>query len=620
LLPDDEITSTEQLLTLIRNNDVQNDVDSESKVSADKPKKGDTDSDHVTIGMDIRENEMILVKITAAGKGSWKLIDCQRKTFPSDKTDSEIVSPKIISNCVNDFIGDTKQYRLWAFVSSEKADVKQLLIPKVQEKQLANSIFWTAKKEMGFDEEVTYINYELIGDITQKGIGKTAAMVYTIPKKQVLSLKELFNNAGFPLAGLTSPEFSTQNLLRGDLLPGSGDTIATLSIGQSYSKISVYRHGYLSLTRKIKACLNSMSESLVERIKESYADGMPSEHMFSLDYARNLLLKNISQSCQSDLVDDENSIDQNQIFSGIFPAVERLARQIERTFKHYSSLYSEDRINLLYIEGPVCRFNPMTQFISKELDINVSHLDVIKPGIPQFVDYVSQNPTVSGADATPAIGLAISDFQESAPNYLFDYLDKERMKLNTRINKGIRIGLTIATILCFCLLFFQIVDSRQNKNEIKVLKEKLTAYGPRVDQNLILQEAARMKNLYKSQKKIAEKYLGLATITELIERNPNYIQLNRIRLNLGKLAVKKRRIKPEKHAIIEGMVFKEKAGQRGRDIFETSLANYILTLEKSPIFINSTIREKSFEHIDRFGEVLMFELQVQIQSRSETME
>jgi len=621
LLPDDEITSTEQLLTLIRKNDVQTNVIDVSESSTDElPQKIDPDSDNITIGVDIRENDIIFVKIATASKGQWRLIDCQQHQLPDDGIDSATITPKSLSNYVKDFIGDTKQYRLWAFVPSEKTDVKHILIPKVQEKQLANTVFWTAKKEMAFDEESAYINYELIGDITQKGIGKTAVMVYTIPKQQIRSLKELFIHAGYPLAGMSTPEFSTQNLLRGDLLSGSGETIATLSIGQTYSIISVYRRSYLTMTRKIKACLNSMSESLVEKIKENYANSTQSEHMFSLDYARNLLLKNISQNSQPEIFDDKDGIDQNQIFNGISPAVERLVRQIERTFQHFNTLFSEDIIVHLYIKGPVSTFTSMTQFIAKELDINVASLDVVKPGIPQFIDYKAQNPNVSGETITPSIGLAISDYQEKAPNFLFDYLDKERMKLNARINKGIRIGLTIATVLCFCLLLFQIFDSRQNKQEIKVLKEKLANYGPRVDQNLILQEAARMKNLYKSQKKIAEKYLGLATITELIERNPNYIQLNRIRLDIGPLAVKKRRMKADKRAIIEGMVLKEKAGQRGRDIFETSLANYILSLEKSPIFVNPSIREKKFEHIDRYGEVLIFELQIQIQSRSDSME
>jgi len=613
LLPDDEITSTEQLLTLIRNNDVNNDVIVETS-DKELPHKVNSDSENVIIGVDIRENDIRFVKIASDNKGFWKFIDCQRSLYSTAGDDSEAVSPKSISNHIKAFIGDSKQYRIWAFVSSEKSDVKHIMIPRVQEKHLANTIFWRAKKEMGFDEEVTYINYELIGDITQKGIGKTAVMVYTIPKQHLKSLKELFINAGYSLAGISTQEFSTQNLLRGDILSGSGDTIATLSIGQSYSKICMYRRSYLILTRKIKACLNSMSESLVEKINENYANDIQSDQMYSLDYARNLLLKIISQSSQPGSADDENAIDQDQIFKGIFPAVERLLRQIERTFQHFNSLFPEDIISQLYIEGPVSRFIHVIQFISKELDINVSALDVIRPGIPQFVDYKTQNPNVNGECYTPAIGLAISDYNESAPNFLFDYQDKERMKLNTRINKGIRIGLTIATILCFCVLLFQIFDSRQNKHEIIALKEKLTASGPRVDQNLILQEAARMKNLYKSQKKIAEKYLGLAVITELIERNPNYLQLNRIRLDLGLKNIKKRRIKNEKSATIEGMVFKEKAGQRGRDIFETSLANYILSLEKSPIFVNPSIREKSFEHLDQYGEVLIFEIQVQIQS------
>jgi Tfp pilus assembly PilM family ATPase len=619
LLPDDEITSTEQLLTLIRNNDEQNDVIRESS-TVGVTQQIPPNHENITIGVDIRDNEIIFVKIAPATKGSWKLIDCKRSPFSADDSDSGNVTTKCISHHVNNYIGNIKHYRLWAFVSSEKTDVRHVLIPKVQEKQLAKSIFWTAKKEMNYEEESTYLNYELIGDITQKGIGKTSVMVYTIPKKQISSLKELFDNAGYPLTGISTPEFATQNLLRGDLLSGSGETIATLSIGESFSKISVYRRGYLTLTRRIKSCLNSMSESLVEKIKENYASVVGSDHMFSVDYARNLLIKNISQNSHPDLDEDENSIDQNQIFNGIFPAVERLVRQIERTFQHFNTLFSEDIISLLYIEGPVSRFSSMTQYISGELNLNVSPLDIVRPGIPQFVEYKDQNPVVPGELFTPAIGLAMSDYQEGAPNYLVDYLDKERIILNERINKGIRIGLTIATILCFCLLVFQIFDSRQNKNQIKALKEKLTDYGPRVDQNLILQEAARMKNLYKSQKKIAEKYLGLATITELIERNPSYIQLNRIRLDIGELPLKKRRIKSDKRAIIEGMVFKEKIGYQGRDIFETSLANYILSLEKSPLFINPSIREKSFEHIDRYGEVLIFELQVQIQSASESME
>lgn len=618
MLPDDEITSTEQLLTLIRNNDEKNDVIEESS-PVEMPQKAEPERENNTIGIDIRDREIIFVKIASSTKGAWKLIDCQRNQFSADDSEFEDVTPKRISNYVKNFIGDIKHYRLWAFVSSEKTDVRHVLIPKVQEKQLAQSIFWTAKKEMNFEEESTYLNYELIGDITQKGIGKTSVMVYTIPKQKISFLKELFFNAGYPLAGISTPEFSTQNLLRGDLLSGSGGTIATLSIGESYSKISVYRHGYLTLTRKIKSCLNSMSESLVEKIKDNYSGSVESDHLFSLDYAKNLLIKNISQNSHSDVVEDENSIDQNQIFNGVFPAVERLVRQVERTFQHFNTLFSEDLISHLYIEGPVSRFKAMVQYISEELDLNVSPLDVVRPGVPQFVEYKAQNPIVSGEYFSPAIGLAMSDYQEAAPNYLVDYLDKERIIRNDRINKGIRIGLTIATILCFCLLIFQIFDSRHKKYEIKFLKEKLTAYGPRVDQNLILQEAARMKSLYKSQKKIAEKYLGLATITELIERNPTYIQLNRVHLDIGPL-IKKRRIKSDKRAVIEGMVFKEKIGQQGRDIFETSLANYILSLEKSPIFINPSVREKSFEHIDRYGEVLIFELQVQIQSRSEPTE
>ena len=590
MLPDDEITSTEQLLTLIRNKDELDDA-IDMKDSSGSIQMIDPDSDHITIGVDIRENHITLVKIRPSKKTEWKLIDCVQKILPPTKSGIlEDLSAKVLSQYIGDFIGSAKKYKIWAFVSSEKTDVRHILIPKVHEKELTNTIFWSAKKEMGIDDNC-FLDFEVLGDITQKGVGKTAVMVYTVPKIQIAALKDFFINAGFPLAGISMPEFSTQNLLRSDLLSGSGDTVATLSIGSSYSKISIYRRGNLTLTRRIKACLNSMSESLVDSIKESYFNLTQSNnHSLSVDYARNLLLKNISSSSQTQAIEDDTGvslpdIDQSNIFDGIFPALERLSRQIERTFQHFNASFKEDSVSHLYIEGLIGRFKPLSQYISEQLHISVSQLDVIAPGVPQFIEYKAHNLNFSGERYTPAIGLAISDYQSTIPNFLLDYRDKERINLNSRINKGIRIGLTIAAVLCFCLLFLQVLDSRNNKKEIKALKEELAGFGPRVDQQLILKEARRMKNLYKAQKKIASKYLGLATVTELIEKNPDFIRLNRIRLDMGGLSDKKRNSKRSSRAIIEGTVFKEKSGQNGRDLFEMSLGNYILSLEKSPIFL-----------------------------------
>lgn len=623
MLPDDEITSTEQLLTLIRKNNVHNDTIVVDPTQEFHPKRDNTDNDHVTIGVDIRENNITLVKIGPSAKIKWKLIDCKHEVLEGAKeseNDIKDVTSQILSDSIGNFIGDAKKYQIWTFVSSEKSDVRYILVPKVQDKLLTNTVFWSAKKEMDINEERDFFDFEIIGDITQKGIGKTAVIVYKMPEAQIKDLKKLFSNAGYPLTGISIPEFSTQNLLRGDLLSGSGDTVATLGVGNSYSTISVYRRGNLTLTRRIKACLNSMSEALVDSIKESYYHLTQTDHALSVDYAKNLLLKhisddNFSENLEENVIDDADT-NQNNLFDGIFPAVERLVRQIERTFQHFNMLFKEDDIRHLYIEGEISRFKPLNAYISKQLNITVSSLNIVIPGVPQFAEYKTNHPLDNCDRFTAAIGLAMSDYQELSPNFLLDYRDKERINLNSRINKGLRIGLTIAVILCFCLLFFQIVESKYKSSEITDLKGKLAEFGPRVDQELILKEAARMKNLYSIQKKIAKKYLGLATVTELIEKNPDYIQLNKFRIDAGSLTNKYRKWEGKGRAIIEGTVFKENNAQRGRDAFETSLANYMLSLESSPIFSNPSIRGKTFEYINRYGEVLVFELSIKIQSES----
>ena len=52
-----------------------------------------------------------------------------------------------------DFCGPLRKVNLWTTISTAKVDVKQIRIPKVAKKEVFNAIFWTAKREMNFDEK-----------------------------------------------------------------------------------------------------------------------------------------------------------------------------------------------------------------------------------------------------------------------------------------------------------------------------------------------------------------------------------------------------------------------------------------------------------------------------------
>ena len=57
---------------------------------------------------------------------------------------------------------------------------------------MANPVFWSFRKEVAFDEKADIFDFEVLGEIDDKGVRKTEVMAYSAPKKEVLLLENLF--------------------------------------------------------------------------------------------------------------------------------------------------------------------------------------------------------------------------------------------------------------------------------------------------------------------------------------------------------------------------------------------------------------------------------------------
>ena len=157
------------------------------------------------------------------------------------------------------FCGSRKNFTLWGLIQSDKVGVQTIRIPKVGKKQLENAVYWTAKKNISFDEKDTILDFEVQGEVIESGIAKLSVLVCTASKREVEEMKNLFSGIGFPLTGLTVAPFALQNLFRTDWMSLPGQTVATLYIGDSSSRIDIFSEGNLVMTRGIRAGINSMA-------------------------------------------------------------------------------------------------------------------------------------------------------------------------------------------------------------------------------------------------------------------------------------------------------------------------------------------------------------------------
>jgi hypothetical protein len=116
--------------------------------------------------------------------------------------------------------------------------------------------------------------------------------------------------------------------------------------------------------------------------------------------------------------------DRELFFNRIIPVVNRLIRQMERTFEHFSMTTGGMKVKRLYFTGPLCSFRRLLDFTGEQLNIPVL---TINPFSEEDHDDIA-----SFDEFVPATGLALSDNHHTL-NFNYTYKDKENKRINRTV-------------------------------------------------------------------------------------------------------------------------------------------------------------------------------------------
>jgi len=119
-----------------------------------------------------------------------------------------------LKSALNDFCSSAKNAGLWAIMSAAHVELSHIRIPKVEKKQIANAVYWTAKRESPFNETEVIFDFDVQGEVIEQGISKIAVLFYTAPRLEVEALRDLFAGIGWPLSGISLVPFAVQNHFR----------------------------------------------------------------------------------------------------------------------------------------------------------------------------------------------------------------------------------------------------------------------------------------------------------------------------------------------------------------------------------------------------------------------
>ncbi len=607
MAPLNEITSTEKLLDFIRNKSGSAGAEGGSaeeglpapvlpsprkKIARLIPFRKVSPFKAATVGVCIGHDYLWLAKTTKGANGAPVLVDKRQVAIPRtlNRTSPEFIN--ILRTELASFCQRQKKQQLWAIMSAAGVEVRHIRIPKVPRKQIENAVYWTVKKETPFDERETIFDFEVLGEVVEQGIAKYAVMYYTAPKRIIEETKKIFTNAGWSLTGVSIPPFALQNIFRTEWNTEYGGTFASLFIGNDFSRIDIFAQGNLVMTRGIKAGINSMLESLIEGLqgKTPAAGSGEGDLHIDIEQAKKVLFSLSPDSPPLEKQDPGYGLTEEEIWQMILPAFERLVRQADRTFEHFSVNLGNEKVDKIYVSAAMNVYPRIARYVGEQLNMES---DVFDPLEQQVCSPYEETdfPCVSERVAfAPTLGIALSD-NTHTPNLDFTYKDKESVSALQRINMSLVVVFLVCLTLCTGVFVYQLQAMEQKRKTIAQLEKQLSPSKAPISRDLIMQTLSAVQQDMASAKIYSRRYQGLAVLSELSNLTPPDIRLINVKATIGDILDKsgeapatkaeapaRGREVSGKEVGLEGFVVGE------RKILNNSLADYVIKLDNSPLF------------------------------------
>lgn len=624
MVKSDEISSTEKLLELIRDRgqgpaDNAEAVDPSPEfatvVKAAALPVHDSKSP-VTIGVDIRLSRILLAAVVRDVDGSAQLHDFRQVALETSMAVDSADFAKILGASLSDFTSGFKKYDIWTSISSANVEMRLLTIPQITARQIPNAAKWAFRRETQLDETRDVFDYHLLGLAFDDGVQKTRLIAYTVPRAELKQLQTAFQKSGFPLAGVSIVPFAIQNLLKTGWIDSGGKNVCSLFVGNDWSRIAIYADGNLILGRDIKAGVHSIVEAIAELLapvandaparsvdgQPQRPEGNPFVPQFDSTAANQLLLDFLKDQLPS-RSRGEGSFSKDHVFEMMAAPLERIIRQVAMTIEHYSSHYDSSGISKVLISGDITAHPLVARQFSRHLDLPVEAMEPFSDRLTPDQEGRAPETLIGRMAYLPSVGMALSD-NATTPNFLFTHKEKDQIRQMRLINRIAYTTFGLIFTALVVIIFWQTRAIVTVKKEVIPLRKELASLSPKLDRAMVSQLAGDLVRRMKGFSVSAQRYIGAAVLTDVVNQTPDTISLSSMTIDLGEISTAAMKISG-RFVLISGFVATE------RNALETSLAKYLATLNASPLLGQPVIKRQSIESLDGQS-VLQFTVTVPI--------
>lgn len=484
------------------------------------------------VGLDIGASSVKMAQFVKKEDG-FHLVRADLKEIGS--VDNESLREKKIVEILKDLLMgvDKNKSKIIVSINCPHTATKRVIVPLMPKQELRDGINLEAKNYFPFPINSSPLDYEILGDIVEKGLKKYEVAVSVSPKETVDTYLSLLGKAGVKPAALVPCPVALQKLAEASYVK-EGRAMCFIDIGELETELIIFKGKKLIFSRKIpvagKDITRAMTGALVsdrgkieltfdeaEKIKQ--AVGIPSEP-------------------GPKIINDK--ISTVQILSMLRAPLEQLVNEIERCFDYYIEKCGGGKIDSLVLFGGGASLGGLTKFLSSELGIEVKLGEPLE-GLKGEPDVLREKSEISHRLAV-AIGAALSETR--GINLLPPELKEETKRTFQRTTFEV-VACVVILVLTFIYIGMKITLNNYQK-KVSVAKLELSSLEPQ------LQEA-RIFSLLVDEPSWGDVFKELSNLV------PNDVYLTNLSMK-------------DKVITIRGIVSQEQG--------EECISNFILTLGK----------------------------------------
>jgi type IV pilus assembly protein PilM len=225
------------------------------------------------VGIDIGSSSIKLVEVREASRGYQLTNFGIAELHPETIVDGAIMDTAAVVDAIGSLVSGlkVKVKDVVTAVSGNAVRIQKISLPSMTKEELEESIQWEAEQYIPFDISDVNIDFQIL-DTLEDGSGQMEVILAAAKKDVINEYVAVISEAGLNVVIVDVDCFALENMFDVNYQFETGDIIALVNVGASFTNINIIKNGMSAFTRDIASGGNQYTEELQKRFSISYDD------------------------------------------------------------------------------------------------------------------------------------------------------------------------------------------------------------------------------------------------------------------------------------------------------------------------------------------------------------